>query len=135
MSMPPDDESQYEPGACNIGTGERNRRRLSGHVGFVLAMALLVGVIAFSAPPGIAILSGGFFSIGALGYLQARTGFCAYYGATGQYNTGPISAEPVVVREEAARVRDRRRAIRIGSYSVAIGITLGLAGYLLVLVV
>lgn len=133
MRAPPDDELQYEPGVCNIGTGERNRRRLSGHVGFILGTAFIAGIIAFSAPPSAAILSGGFFSLGALGYLQARAGFCAYYGATGQYNTGPISAEPVVVGDGEARDRDRRRAIRIGSSSVGVGVALGLAGYLLVL--
>lgn len=135
MRASPDDESQYEPGVCNIGTGERNRRRLSGHVGFLLGTAFLVAVIVFSAPPRTAILSGGFFSIGALGYLQARTGFCAYYGATGQYNTGPISADPIVVGEEESRARDRRRAILIASYSLGLGVALGLVGYLFVLVV
>ena len=70
-----------------------------------------------------------------MGLLQDRLQFCAYYGAVGEYNLGPVSGDPVVVENEDSRTRDRRRAIQIGVYAAIVGIALGFGGYSLALVI
>ncbi|MFB6114259.1 MAG: hypothetical protein ABEJ58_09195 [Halodesulfurarchaeum sp.] len=121
----------YRPGVCNIGTGERRRRRRAGFVGFALGVLTVFVVIGLGLSDRAALASAAFFSMGAIGYLQARWGFCAYYGATGQYNLSSPSDDPAKIDDEDARKRDRRTSIRIVLAGIGLGFGLGLAGYLL----
>lgn len=120
----------YEPGVCNIGPAEIARRRRFGHLGLLISVALLVGLVVAGAPHLVRLLlilsAGG----AASGYLQAWLHFCAGFGSAGVYNFGPLGTV-VSVTEPADLARDRARSIRIGLASLAIGVMVGVAAVLL----
>lgn len=125
----------YQPGVCNIGTEERTRRRRSGHLGMAAALFVVAAIALLALPWYYALSSTVFFVAGALGYLQDRFRFCAYYGRDGKYNLGGLDSEPSVVTDQDAREADRRRSRRIMGYSLVAGLALGIVGSLLVYLV
>lgn len=42
--------TNYIPGVCNINPVEIRRRRQAGHIGLVLSVVVIVGLIALHAP-------------------------------------------------------------------------------------
>lgn len=119
---------EYQPGVCNIGTEERERRRRAGHLGTAAGLFVVIAVALLSLPPYLALASSVFFISGATGYLQDRMRFCAYYGNRGEYNLGGLGDDPGVVTDEEARRADKRKARQIMVYSLVIGIGAGVAG-------
>ena len=122
------DSGEYQPGVCNIGTAERQRRRRTGHLGSLAGVALLLAVGGLGLPPYYGLASTVFFIAGAVGYLQDRYQFCAYYGQRGEYNLGGLDQSPETVTDEAARRRDRQRSREIYAYSLVAGLGVGLLG-------
>lgn len=122
------DADEYQPGVCNIGTEERQRRRRAGHLGTAVGLLLIAAVALLDLPPYYALASSVFFGLGASGYLQDRFRFCAYYGNRGEYNLGSLADGPEVVTDEDAKSADRRRARKIMLYSTAIGIGVAVLG-------
>jgi hypothetical protein len=120
----------YEPGVCNIGPAEVARRRRSGHVALLVSAVLLGVLLVIGAPHwtrlALVLTVGG----SASGYLQAWLHFCAGFGSTGVFNFGPLGNVEHVA-DPAARSRDRRRSIEIGLASLAIGLVVGIAAFLL----
>ena len=120
----------YEPGVCNIGPAEIARRRRSGHVALLVSVILLAVLLVVGAPHwtrlALVLTAAG----SASGYLQARLHFCAGFGSTGVFNFGPLGNVEQVA-DPTARSRDRRRSIEIGLASVAIGLGVGIAAFLL----
>lgn len=125
----------YQPGVCNIGTEERRRRRRSGHLGMAAALFVVAAIALLSLPWYYALTSIVFFIAGAMGYLQDRFRFCAYYGRDGKYNLGGLDSGPTVVTDQDAREADRRRSHRIMAYSLVAGLALGIIGSLFVYLV
>lgn len=128
--LTPISDIQYEPGVCNIGPAEIARRRRAGHLGLVVSIALLAGLMALAAPHWTRLLlvlpAGG----AASGYLQARFHFCAGFGAQGVYNFGSLGSVRLVV-DPTARARDRARSLQIGAASLAIGLAVAVVAALL----
>lgn len=120
----------YQAGVCNIGPAEIQRRRMTGHVGLVAAVAVLVALVIIGAPAIARLLVFIPAAVSASGYLQARLRFCANYGWRGIFNTGKIGDDGQVV-DPAARAADRRLALRIGLGSASIGLTVATVAALL----
>jgi len=123
-------DAEYVPGVCNIGPAEIAHRRAFGHVGFAASVVLLGLLLAINAPAWARLLL--FFTAAgsATGYLQAMFHFCAGFGSRGVYNFGAVGTEHAVA-EAADRARDRRRSLQITAGSVAIGLAVAIAAFLL----
>lgn len=121
---------EYQPGVCNIGPAEIRRRRMAGHVGLLATVGLLVLLVSAGAPPVTRLLLLAPAAVSASGYMQARMRFCAAYGWAGMFNFGS-SDDAVSVADAVARAADRRRALRIGLGSGAIGAVVAVLAVLL----
>jgi hypothetical protein len=61
--------------------------------------------------------------VGAAGYIQAATRFCADYGWRGVFNFGAAGhGHTTSVADAAARHADRRKALAIGAASGLVGL-------------
>jgi hypothetical protein len=118
-------DQRYRAGVCNIGAEEIARRRRSGHVGSVLAIATFGLLVAVGAPRAMRLAVALPATAAAAGYLQARLRFCAGFGLWGVANFGPLGRAQAVADAEA-RDRDRRRALQIGAASLALGAAAGI---------
>lgn len=125
----------YRPGVCNIGGPERKRRRRAGHLGVAAGLGLLLAVALLDQPPYYGLASTPFFIGSAVGYIQDRLRFCAYYGRAGEYNLGSLDQSPETVSEETARKKDRRRSRQIYLYSLLSGLVVAIVGTLFLYVV
>ncbi len=119
-------QNKYIPGVCNIGRSEIRRRELLGWIGLfatVIAYSLLVYI---EAPRIWRLVI--FFpaALAALGFLQARMHFCAYFGVRDVFNFESAGNLDTVTEGEF-RARDKRKAWRIIAYSVITGILAALA--------
>ena len=126
----PASRGQYRPGGCNIGPAEIRRRRLAGHVGVAVTLAVLGVEVALGAPPFLRLFAGLPVAVAASGYLQAWLQFCAAYGARGVFNFGALG-ETKRIEDAEARARDRAKSNRIALASLAIGVAAGVVAALL----
>ena len=122
--------TDYRPGACNIGPAEIARRRRTGHVGVLLAVALFVALVALNAPPLARFLVALPAAVAATGYLQAWLRFCVAFAALGVFNFGPLGREQCI-DDPLARARDRARAVRLTAAAALIGTAAGAVAVLL----
>jgi hypothetical protein len=120
----------YQPGVCNIGPAEINRRRRAGHTGTIVSAVTFAGLVAVGAPPAARFVVALPATLAASGYLQARLRFCAGFGAAGVFNFGSLGGTEQVGSPED-RARDRIRATQIGMASVAVGIAAGVVAAVL----
>ena len=121
---------EYQPGVCNIGPAEIARRRRTGHVGLVAAIAVLVALVAIGAPPIARLLVAIPAILSASGYLQAYFKFCAGFGAAGVYNFDEVGTTDKIA-DAASRALDRAKAARISVASFAIGALVAIVAVLL----
>ena len=126
----PAGDSEYRPGACNIGPAEIARRRRAGHVGLLATVVTLGVLVAIGAPPVARLIVALPAAASSSGYLQARLHFCAGFGSRGVFNFGPLG-QTELVADQDARAQDRSRAIQIGLASLAIGAAVGVLVVLL----
>jgi hypothetical protein len=71
-------------------------------------------------------------AMGATGFLQAAMHFCAGFGMRGVFNFGSELGKTDTVEQAEFRLKDRKKANRIGLYSLMIGIAIALVGFLAV---
>ncbi len=124
-------ENRYIPGVCNIGNGEIKRRKMAGWAGLIITV-LLCGLLIYSNTPPVLRLA--VFipaTMSAIGFLQARFHFCAYFGMRGVYNFKYEIGVTEAVEEADFRAQDRRKAWRVIIYSVIIGIVVAVIAYYL----
>lgn len=113
----------YRAGACNIGPAEIARRRMVGHVGAIATVLLGILLVWVDAPVWTRALLFFTAALGAAGYIQAATRFCADYGWRGVFNFGQAGHDRTsTVQDTAARRADRRKAILIGAGSAGVGV-------------
>jgi len=113
----------YRAGACNIGPAEIARRRMVGHVGAVATLLLGAILVWTDAPVVSRALLFLPAALGASGYIQAATRFCADYGWRGVFNFGDAGHRRTSsVADAAARRADRRKALLIGAGSALVGL-------------
>lgn len=104
--------SEYVAGACNIGKAEIRQRRFISLVGLAFAVGSAASLLMADAPRGARF---GVFvplMVWAIGYVQARRGFCLAFGLMGTFNFEGIGRVKRV-QDPLARKADRAMALRI----------------------
>ena len=117
--MSKNDEIEYIPGECNIGTREIRRRQLIGGIGLFLTITTVFG---FYHQHSSRMARFGTFLpalIMSIGYLQARKKFCLAFGFSGLFNFGNLGQSHRVI-SEADRETDHKAAIRLILESIAL---------------
>ncbi|OGL24157.1 hypothetical protein A2791_04660 [Candidatus Saccharibacteria bacterium RIFCSPHIGHO2_01_FULL_46_30] len=84
--------TNYIPGVCNINPVEIRRRRQAGHIGLVLSVVVIVGLIALHTPWYLRLVAFLPLFLSATGYLQARHKFCVGYASAGMQHADDDSA-------------------------------------------
>ncbi len=122
---------QYVPGVCNIGKPEIRKRKQGGWAGFVVTVILYILFIYFDVNRIWRLLI--FFpaTMAAIGFVQARMHFCAYFGISGVFNVSSESGKTDTVEQAEFRAKDRRKAQQIITYSVIIGAVVAAMAYYL----
>jgi hypothetical protein len=116
---------QYQPGVCNIGQAEIEKRRRAGHFGVVVTIATFVLLVAGDVSPLARFVIIGLLAAGtAATYLEAYMRFCGAFGIFGVFNFGRLGATQKVI-DKGARARDRRRVLQLVLYAVLIGSAVG----------
>lgn len=112
---------EYIPGVCNIGPAERARRRQSGIIGALVALALLAGLLIIHAPAPWRLLVFLPAAAAASGFLQDAFHFCAGFGLSGLYNVARSAGETDNVTSAEFRRKDKAKALNILGLSIVIG--------------
>ena len=115
--------SNYQPGVCNIGKNEINKRYLFGLVGFIFAIALAALLLYYQIfiPLSLAILFFPFMA-GYEGFFQGKMKFCAGFASRGIYNFYGTVEEKGKVENESDHHADMQQAIKIHMYSIFLSI-------------
>ena len=111
--------TQYQPGVCNIGGAEVQRRKRVAQLGSVLFLAY--ALFAFytqlnSALTALAIVPA---MLAAVGYVQSKKKFCFAFGLLGTFNFGELGKLSKVSAPEAIAA-DRLLALKIIGQSIAL---------------
>jgi hypothetical protein len=122
QQIPP--EASYEPGVCNIGQEEIDRRIRGGHLGVLATILTLVFLVAVNAPPLARILVALPAAGAAVAYLEAYFRFCVAFGSRGIFNFGVLGSFARVA-DPNARAKDRARAFQITLAGAAVGLFVG----------
>ena len=102
----------YQPGVCNIGPAEIERRRRSALAATILT-AVVAAAILVSGLPAMARLAVLPFAIAtAITWLQVTRRFCVGFGAAGVLNFGDLGSTTSVL-DPSARAADRRTVRRM----------------------
>lgn len=108
----------YQPGTCNIGKAETKKRAYLGMAGFVLAAAVMTGILYLqwsTLALGPLLL---FFAIGFEGYFQTRYRFCAGFAVQGVYDVSEDGESRQEVTDEKAHREDIKKALKIHLYAI-----------------
>jgi len=124
--------NEYVPGVCNIGPAERRMRRRSGFLGLIVTLVILIILLATDAHWLWRLVLVVPATAAAIGFLQDRFHFCVGFGMKGIFNVINSAGVTNNVELEEFRQADRRKAIKILCYSLAIGLAVTAAAILLV---
>jgi hypothetical protein len=124
-------ENKYVPGVCNIGRSEIKRRKQAGWTGLIITVILLGLLIYFDMPRSWRLVIFIPAIIMAIGFLQARMHFCAYFGMQGVFNFSSDIGKTDTVEQAEFRSMDRRKAWQIIAYSAIIGAVVAIISYYL----
>jgi hypothetical protein len=91
---------------------------------------VLAGLVATNAPPWVRLILVLPIAVAASGYLQAWLKFCAGFGSRGIFNFGELGNTEDVV-DPVALAADRARARAIMLASLAIGVVVAVAAFVL----
>jgi hypothetical protein len=124
-------QDKYIPGVCNIGRSEINRRTQAGWIGLFVAIIFYGSLVYLGLPRVLRLIL--FFPamMAAVGFLQARMHFCAYFGMRGVFNLSDEIGKVETVEELEFRAMDKKKAQQIIIYSMIIGIIVAIAAYFL----
>ena len=109
---------EYQPGVCNIGPTQQRRRLLLGVGSLVFAAVYVAAAVALAWPNWTLALSVFPLYGAAMGGLQYRERFCIGFAGMGVFDVGDGTSE---VRDEAAIVADRKKAVWLNAKAVALG--------------
>ena len=124
-------DDKYIPGVCNIGKPEIKRRKQAGWTGLIITVILLGLFLYFDVPHPWRLIIFIPAMITAIGFLQARMHFCAYFGMQGFFNFSPDIGKTDTVEQAEFRAMDRRTAWQIIISSAIIGVAVALISYYL----
>lgn len=125
------EDEHYIPGVCNIGKSEIKRRKQAGWFGVLASIILYSLIVYLNAPRLWRLIIFIPATVAAIGFIQARMHFCAYFGMRGVYNLSPVVGSTETIGEEEFRAIDRRRARVVIMYSAIIGAVVAAAAYYL----
>lgn len=123
--------SQYIPGVCNIGPAEIRMRRMSGYLGLVTTIVLLILFYFVPVDPLVRLVVFLPAALAASGFLQARLHFCARFGMSGLFNVSDDMKQQQTVDQAEYRRKDQQKALTIIAASAAVGIVAAAVAYLL----
>ncbi len=107
--------AEYQPGVCNIGGREQQKRYFLGAAGFTSAGVLVILSYFDYLTSSLGFLLPVLLFVGFNGFIQGRLKFCAGYGFSGKQNSDDSGPEKT---PEDSRHRDRLEALRIQLYSL-----------------
>ncbi len=122
------EQNQYIPGACNIGAAETAKRKRTGWIGLLITITVFALLVYLGAPRIWRLLIFAPAAFSAIGFLQARMHFCAYFGFRGLFNFGAAGKEETVEQKEFRR-QDRKKAMLIILYSAIVGLAAAVLAY------
>ncbi len=124
-------QDKYIPGACNIGKSEIRMRRLTGWLGLIVTVILYILFVYLELPRLWRLVLFIPSVTAAIGFLQARMHFCAYFGMVGVFNFRTEVGKTDTVEQAEFRAMDRKKAWQIIIYSIMIGIAATALAYYL----
>jgi hypothetical protein len=104
--------TQYQPGVCNIGGAEVQRRKQVAQLGSVLFLAYALFAFYTEASPALTALAIIPAMLAAVGYVQSKKKFCFAFGLLGTFNFGELGKLSKVAAPEAIAA-DRALALKI----------------------
>lgn len=123
-------ENKYVPGVCNIGPEEIKMRKRSGWGGLI-ATIILWGLFVWFDVPQVWRLTLFFPAMmSAVGFIQAYSNFCAYFGFASLFNFGEIGKKDSVSQAEF-RAMDRKKAWQIIIQSILVGLAIAGLAYVI----
>ena len=105
-------QSGYQPGVCNIGPAEIQRRFQVAIIALVLFILTAIALISSDASTGSRLIAFVPAMAASVGYMQARRKFCLAYGFAGLFSLNKLGDVTKVV-DPAALKADRAYALRI----------------------
>ena len=121
----------YVPGVCNIGPAETRLRRRMGWAGVGFTLVLWSVFIARGTPPMWRLTLFVPAAMATVGLLQSAWHFCAAFGLLSVLNVGMSLGRTDTVEQAAFRRQDRRKALTILALSMAMGLAVAAAGFLI----
>jgi len=114
-------QSQNQPGVCNIGGAEVQRRKQVALFGSALFLAY--AIFAFYTDKNLGSTALAFLPalLAAVGYVQSRKKFCFAFGLMGTFNFGNLGKLSKVATPEAIAA-DRAMALKIIGESVGLAL-------------
>jgi hypothetical protein len=123
-------ETKYTPGICNIGTAEIRQRRRVGYIGLILTIIGAIIYFGLVYTIGLDFLFGVLLFIptemAAIGFLQARNGFCAAYGFAKKQNVSADFGLTLEVKDLSDQKEDRNKALKIVGQSLLLSVVFSL---------
>jgi len=104
--------TQYQPGVCNIGGAEVQRRKQVAQLGSVLFLAYAIFAFYTEASSALTAFAMIPAMLGAVGYVQSKKKFCFAFGLLGTFNFGELGKLSKVAGPEAIAA-DRALALKI----------------------
>lgn len=124
------ERTHYIPGVCNIGPEERRARRTVGWLGLGFTVVAWVVLAYFRLGPFWYLVVFLAASLSASGFIQDKMHFCANFGIRRVFNFSAEVGNVERVVEKELWSADRRKALKIGAYSVVAGLLATLAALL-----
>jgi hypothetical protein len=121
----------YIPGACNIGPAEIRLRKITGILGSVLMIVLLIVFNVLDVPSAWKLLIFIPATISANGFSQAEIHFCALFEIFGVFNFGSKLGKTNAGKYMDYRKQDQVKAIQVIMFSMLNGFLVAMVGYYL----
>lgn len=118
----------YIPGVCNIGPAEIRKRNTVAWVGLGATIVLWIFFVMADTRPLFRLFIGIPAMMSAMGFIQARLHFCAYFGLAALFNFDDVGKTDSV-SQAAFCAQDRKKAWQIIVSAVAIGVGVALIAY------
>lgn len=120
--------TDYEPGTCNINKKESQKRQYAGIIGLIASGILGTVFILVSLPPYTLFFVFLLAVFGFQGLIQSKNNFCVAHAQKGTQKTTNKTEE---VQGKENKEKDKSKAKEIMSKSVALGIVITVAFYIL----
>ncbi|MFW9929654.1 MAG: hypothetical protein ACFFD1_09705 [Candidatus Thorarchaeota archaeon] len=113
---------EYQAGYCNIGSEEKRLRRRAGYFGLIISLIGILLILFLKIDPIFSILL--FFPIylTVIGFYQAKSNFCVYFGFSGLYDMEEKAREIRKVQDDIKRKTDRKKALKMSLIALMITI-------------